>query len=660
MSNKSKKTKEEPKPDKETQISTLYGDLHRLGQKQEYAKAIKICNQILGLKGDEVSALQYKISCQMLTDQFENALGLIQKNKITGMDFEKAYCQYRLNKTNDALKTLRAVSQLDYRMKELLAQVLYRREEYQECYDLYRDLVKNSDDDFDTERQTNMAAVIASLEMWTDKTMDDPGFEEDSYEICYNKACQYIGKDDLKTAADKLKKAEDILRADPELAEDELEEELGLIRVQQGYVLQRENKPKEASELYNLCMKSKPTDLGLLAVVSNNIVTINKDQNMFDSKKKLKAATGENVQQKLTDKQKGCIAINQCLLNMYAGQGDQCHELADALIKQYPDIDTPVLIKAAQLVKEKKLEQAVELLREYVEKHPDQSFSLQLVISQLYLTQGAVYPACDTLKSLGVLRYKPGIISALVTLYISQEDREAASDVLMDAVNWYKANQPKSEDLITITRANADFQLKIGKPQNAATMLEALRKVNPKDPRVLAQLISAYSTFDTNKAQQLSKELPPIEEIAKDVDVAGLESSFSTLGHKYMKKIQKTEASPAINSGDVLIQKKKSKKKKKGKLPKDYDPNTKPADLDQERWLPRRERSYYRGKRRDKKRDIGKGTQGSSGPAGDMDASKASPAASSPRSAASPSVSEGPRQQRPGQANKKRGKKGRR
>ncbi|XP_050396573.1 signal recognition particle subunit SRP72 [Patella vulgata] len=338
MSNKSKKTKEEPKPDKETQIQTLYGDLHRLGQKQEYAKAIKICNQILGLKGDEVSGLQYKISCQMLTDQFENALGLIQKNKITGMDFEKAYCQYRLNKTNDALKTLRAVSELDYRMKELLAQVLYRREEYEECYDLYRDLVKNSDDDFDSERQTNMAAVIASLEMWTDKTMDDPGFEEDSYEICYNKACQYIGKDDLKTAADKLKKAEDIMRADPELAEDELEEELGLIRVQQGYVLQRENKPKEASELYNLCMKSKPTDLGLLAVVSNNIVTINKDQNMFDSKKKLKAATGDNVQQKLTNKQKGCIAINQCLLNMYAGQGEQCHEVGDSLIKQYINI----------------------------------------------------------------------------------------------------------------------------------------------------------------------------------------------------------------------------------------------------------------------------------------------------------------------------------
>ena len=38
------------------------------------------------------------------------------------------------------------------------------------------------------------------------------------------------------------------------------------------------------------------------------------------------------------------------------------------------------------------------------------------------------------------------------------------------------------------------------------------------------------------------------------------------------------------------------------KLPKNYDPDVIP---DAERWLPRRERSYYRGKRKDKKRDIG-------------------------------------------------------
>lgn len=67
---------------------------------------------------------------------------------------------------------------------------------------------------------------------------------------------------------------------------------------------------------------------------------------------------------------------------------------------------------------------------------------------------------------------------------------------------------------------------------------------NPKDPRVLAQLISAYSKVDPAKAQKISRDLPSVDDIAQSVDVVALESSFSSLGPKYMKKTQKTEPSP--------------------------------------------------------------------------------------------------------------------
>lgn len=43
-------------------------------------------------------------------------------------------------------------------------------------------------------------------------------------------------------------------------------------------------------------------------------------------------------------------------------QGEQCHNLAAQLKKQYPDMAAPVLIEAAQFVKEKKAEQAQKLL----------------------------------------------------------------------------------------------------------------------------------------------------------------------------------------------------------------------------------------------------------------------------------------------------------
>lgn len=68
--------------------------------------------------------------------------------------------------------------------------------------------------------------------------------------------------------------------------------------------------------------------------------------------------------------------------------------------------------------------------------------------------------------------------------------------------------------------------------------------------------------------------------------------------------------------GNELIQKKKAKRKRKGKLPKNYDPNVTP---DPERWLPRHERAGYRKKKdRRSNKDIGKGTQGAATGASDQ------------------------------------------
>ncbi|KAH9518925.1 Signal recognition particle core component [Bulinus truncatus] len=652
---------------------SLYAELNRCGQKQEYEKAIRIANKILQQNPEEFAAFNCKIISLLFLDRFDEALTAINKDKThTGaLKFEKAYCEYRLNRTNEALNTLRSITSHTTRSKELLCQVLYRIEEYEECYSVYRDVIKNSQDDFDSERETNLAAVIASLQMWDKKDMDDPNFAESSYEICYNNACYWIGKGNLTNALEKLDKAEELLKNDSDLTEEELDEELAIIRVQRGYIFQKLGKNEQASQLYNQVLKTKPTDAGLIAVVSNNIVTINKEQNIFDSKRKIKAATGEHLKHKTVTSQRQHIDINQCLVHLYSNQGDQCHQLAKKLIEQYPNLETPMLIRAAQYVRDKKIEDAVSLLKDYIKKCPEMAFKTNMIIAQLYLNQGSVYQACDALKGLGDLAYKPGLVSTLAALYLSQEDKESASEVLINAVNWYKINDPKSPYLLTLTRANADFQLKNGKAEEAAKMLEDLRKANPKDALVLAQLISSYAQFDPAKAQQISKDLPPVAKIIAGLDVDALEASFSTLGPKYLKKQQppKGEASPGLSgdvkSGESVMLKKKTRKKKKGKLPKNSKPG---SDVDPERWLPRKERSYYRGKRKDKRKEIGKGTQGMSASsqaiADSLDASKSSntepispkPSSSNTASPQSTPLPQGPRQQKPVQANKKKKK----
>lgn len=79
--------------------------------------------------------------------------------------FERAYCEYRLNTPDKALKTIDAVIEkpLPPKLKELRAQVLYRLEQYEDCFDAYRDIIKNSNDEYEDERAANLSAVAANL-----------------------------------------------------------------------------------------------------------------------------------------------------------------------------------------------------------------------------------------------------------------------------------------------------------------------------------------------------------------------------------------------------------------------------------------------------------------------------------------------------------------
>ena len=89
----------------------------------------------------------------------------------------------------------------------------------------------------------------------------------------------------------------------------------------------------QAQAIYNSVLKSKPSDIGLIAVASNNMLCLNKDQNIFDSKKRIKAATVEGLEHKLTAKHQAAIARNNTLLAMYTNQVDLCKSLGDALLK---------------------------------------------------------------------------------------------------------------------------------------------------------------------------------------------------------------------------------------------------------------------------------------------------------------------------------------
>jgi putative lipoic acid-binding regulatory protein len=202
------------------QIKALYTDLAKIGPSQDWERLLKVSKKskiivlsklinskhlstlhsvlynvlhfncdfklkVLGISVNEKKALHCKIVCLIQTNKFDEALTSIERAQDSSqLNFEKAYCEYRLNKIDAAYETLMKCNEKRNKEKELLAQVAYRLEKYQESYDAYRSLIKNTDvifyffifyinlifklvyhtkDEFDNERQTNLSAVVASL-----------------------------------------------------------------------------------------------------------------------------------------------------------------------------------------------------------------------------------------------------------------------------------------------------------------------------------------------------------------------------------------------------------------------------------------------------------------------------------------------------------------
>lgn len=120
---------------------------------------------VLTLNPDEFQAAHCKVVSLIQISKFNEAIQFIERAKLNQLVFERAYIQYRLNQPEKALKTIDNcdLKPLPDNLKELRAQVLYRLEMFDECFDAYKNIIKNSSDDYEDERATNLSAVAANL-----------------------------------------------------------------------------------------------------------------------------------------------------------------------------------------------------------------------------------------------------------------------------------------------------------------------------------------------------------------------------------------------------------------------------------------------------------------------------------------------------------------
>ncbi|KAI9022255.1 hypothetical protein CLU79DRAFT_751852 [Phycomyces nitens] len=605
---------------KEDQVSSLYSELKKSTDEYDDEHSLSICDSIIQLDPDDQVALQCKVVTLIRLDKYTEALSLItRKFKKSDIDlsFEKLYCYYRTNQLQPALELLNELKKIkkdDVGLQYMEAQLLYAQDNYEASIKVYEQLLKttNKNDRLYEEIQVNLLAAKAGLLFANPKAKDnvkEPLYDisaPGAYEVAYNAASVHLARSELDLAREQLEFARKQCNermTEAGLSHEEIDEELAVIAAQLAYTHQLQGRTEEAKELYESVLNSKATDAGVTAIVSNNVVAMQETKDLFDAAKKLKVATSKEAEAKLKRYQKRVIAMNESLLQLYMNKHAACRDSAQRLIAKYPDSDTLYLILAAATYHQSKGEKAVEELKKYAEKKPE-SLAIRFATIQLQLLQSQPADALSTLESyLKVIDekdqkgfYQPGVVALLVWLYEQTNQSEKAMETLDKASSLWKSDSSFLKSApASIIKQTAAFKLKTGRYSEAASDYEQLVKADPTDSQAIAGLISAYAEVDPAKAEQYGDALPAIS--MHHIDVDTLERIVPGVKRGYVKKDPKS----------THVKKVKPKKKRQPLLPKNCDLSRTP---DPERWLPKRERSTYRAKGKNKKAAL-RGPQGS-------------------------------------------------
>lgn len=327
-----------------------------------------------------------------------------------------------------------------------------------------------------------------------------------------------------------------------------------------------------------------------------------KKKNLSDAAQKLKMATTKEADSRLKRYQKRVIAMNDSLLQLYMSKFDACRDSARKLIATYPENETLYLVLAAATYQQHKGQAAVEELKKYAEEHPS-SLAIWFATIQVELLQSQPAAALSTLQQylsrVGEKNkkeyYRPAVVALLVWLYEQTGQSDKAMELLDKASQFWKMDADFSSEAPTsIMKQTAAFKLKTGRYQDAVADYEQLVRADPTDAQALAGLIAAYVEVDPAKAEQYGNSLPAVA--LDHLDMSALETMVPGVKRGYVRK----------QTNSTRTRKPKTKKKRKPLLPKDYDPEKTP---DPERWIPKRERSTYRVKGKNKKAAT-KGPQG--------------------------------------------------
>lgn len=612
-------------------IDDLFLSLDRHIKADDLKQIIKVADQILALAPADADALLCKVVALIQDDNVDDAISVIEaaQTSTAALNYHKAYCFYRKNCLQEAMLALKGVER-NSEVLQLEAQILYRQGDSNACIDSYQSLFQKYNID-SNELKTNLVAAHIS----GGRSSEVPSLMErmkvtpnSSFELAYNAACALIERENYAKAEELLLLARRVgqeMLIEEEYSSEEIENELAPISVQLAYVQQVQARNMEALESYNKLLKQKLADAPSMAVASNNLIALKGNKDMFDSikkfeklfEKKTSSELGvlfmEGLEHKLSSRQKEAISFNRFLVLLLSNKLDQARELLASLFDKFPGSVMPAILNASLLVREGKLSRAEEIIGQYVEKHPKDSAVLLLVRAQIAALAGHHSVAAHALEQIEELQHRPGMVATVVALKEKGGDAPGAEATLRYAIQWRESHMGEdSATLELLMQEAAAFNLRHKNLEQASLLFQKLTKCSSQGVQAEALIGLVRSTVHTDlaKAEEFECQLPSLPGLSR-VDVTALERMGSEVAPTVGGKRPWIADDAPIEGSSERVKKGRKRRKKKPRYPKGFDPANPGPPPDPERWLPRKERSTYRPKRKDRRGIQVRGAQGS-------------------------------------------------
>ncbi|KAF2191530.1 hypothetical protein K469DRAFT_746844 [Zopfia rhizophila CBS 207.26] len=592
----------------------------------DHEEILKAANATIKKSKTDLDAHHAKAVALLKLDRYDDVVKIIEdtpKLKERAW-FEYAYALYRSGRPAEAVEVAEAHNE-GRGMKHVLAQAAYRTENFEQAVNAYKELSAQVVQDEEYDIRINSGAVDAQLQ-WSGlghlAQKKKPGRDDlEVFETAYNAACGSISRGELAQGEIFLKRAKDLCNALSDLTEAEKQAEILPITVQQIYVLTQLGRIDEAEQLCTTTPFADIKELSTRYVAQVNSIAASKEHtNPYLSHRLFHASPKPPKTDQHFSFQSNILRQDEYVMDLLSHKVSGVAESTAKFISSSPApttdpaINTAAVLNAAAHARNATGKAALKEILPLLEKRPN-DVGLLLTIMNLYVLTNNHAAATHLLETFFArleqsgtssdldVRHAPGLVATLISLYAKQERHAHSKTELAKAASYWRHKSKVTSKTLMMTAAGRALLGSQNEEnlQAAGQIFESLNEQDNTNKAAIAGLVAAYSISSPEKlSPELIDSLPQISRLASDVDAQALEDAGVPSIHSATTSIEQRKR-PAEKANV------KKKRIRKSRMPKEFEEGKK---MDPERWLPMRDRSYYRPKGKKGKKKMEGLTQG--------------------------------------------------